>query len=417
MARLGLFMAGWRAKLLLMVGLRWLSQVWILYGLGFQSSMSFLRMSEISLLPVFTAFNFIDGMGRSSSEHPLFETWGLLVNGAGEIVNKGRPAFDAANGGSVDARHGYAFGYVIGSVWVIIWTFWTSNITVITCSVICTILWGVSLVLPLPEALATDKVTTKGDMASMAVDLFFVRGGSVAENLIYVSIMRGLFLALLTSPLPVGLVTTPKILYSGALSVLHFVLSFLSLSVWAFLLVYVQSRAQIVRDLRGRGNWKGLPKAPPRGTKVSGWKPNTRYAMGDMVSVSRRGGAGERPLSSSDNKSGPTYWELISDSACSSVRPSDLRQSRHNFLHSLFSKDVGAIRHSEVCSILIFALGVINVVQVTSSFFFTRSFALLVSTAVDLAVLSVMRALILSNFDHAGSFEPVFRMIDNLKGS
>ena len=410
MIRINFFMKMWKEALFFLVVSKFVAQMLIIYGHNLDAwnwkmlVLGYLLLSsDVVLQP---AAPWSGGDGTSSGRFKM------LVAAGSEVWDKGFGALDASSNGST--VRGTA-GFLLIIVFVAAGCLATSSSTQDAVGTLLALAgWVTVQMLPSPDNTGTLDSSRE---VTMFESLFISKGASVSENLFNLAHLRAMYYTFLASVMPWLCVEIPDIICSHTQVALHHFLCVSTTQVWIYLFIYMQNRAQIVRDLRNRGLWKAT-SAPTGGKRVATWKSGVRYNLGHVASVTHRGsgGAGDKSPSNTSKASGTTYWELVSDTACSSVKPSELGSgpeeppSKHEEHYKWVGQDVAKLSDSNICLTCMMVMTALCIAQLLTAGFFVRSAPFMFMAALDIFVLLVTKELIFSNFESAGLLEPAIAL-------
>jgi hypothetical protein len=213
---------------------------------------------------------------------------------------------------------------------------------------------------------------------------------------------RALNLTIYTSILPVCCIEVHALLYDSVCVFLQVAVSYASFFTWLFLYMYMYNRAQIVQELRSRGQWQAVDgvlgaavdgkatKGSKKGGNGNVWKSKKRYLQGDVVTVMAK-------TSTNTNKGIPTLWKLKSSRACSTVSPLVAGSTTGAWCWLYSGEDVGPVHQSGLCWLCLIILGLLCAAQAAIGIFSVRNIGILFITSLDVCVLLFTRAFVLSN--------------------
>jgi hypothetical protein len=412
MVRINFFTKMWKWALFFLVVSKFVAQMLIIYGHNLRAwnwkmlVLGYLLLScDVLLQPTIP---WSGGDGTSSGRFKM------LVAAGSEVWDKSFGALDASsNGHNVRGTVGLFLPFIVFAATGCLMTSSSTQDAIGT--VLALAGWVTVLILPSPDNTGT--LDASRDI-TMFESVFISKGASVSENLFNLATLRAMYYAFLASVMPWLCVEIPDVICSLTQVRLHHVLCVSTTAVWIYLFIYMQNRAQIVRDLRNRGLWKAA-SPPTGGRRVAAWKSGVRYNLGHVVCVTHRGGgggAGDKSPANTSKTSGTTYWELTSDTACSSVKPSELGSgsdgppSRHEGHYKWIGEDVAKLSDSNICLACVMVMTGLCIAQVLTAGFFVRSAPVMFMAALDIFVLLVTKELIFSNFESAGLLEPAIAL-------
>ena len=267
-------------------------------------------------------------------------------------------------------------------------------------SIFAILLWVIAKTLPGMDDIAVSKPKEK----SNSITNFGYNYGcdwSILEKCLAFSIYRGIYFTYLAAVMPVLCLELPELLYDRFQVILHIFFTWIIMTFGTFHLTFIHNRRQIVLDLRKKGLWELVTDSHNdnnnNGVDNNGghrkgnnggiiqWKSDQNYVKGQIVSITSK----EKQVN---------RWILLSNKACSSIRPSELNRKSYQSLFPYFSQDIGVLSQSNVSSCVLFVLIIGCLLQIVSAFMFVRSVGMLVCSLFMGTLILFTSVLIRNNF-------------------